>query len=108
MLGIFLMYFIGKRFYDLAGTYDKNQLGFAIAGVASFYVGAFFAGILLAIYFEIWMSTSFEELNEGFLNLIGLPFSLLTCFGFYKFLEHSWKRKPKRFNTDILDEEILE
>ena len=47
MLGLILIYFIGKRFQDLAKTYDNHKWGFAIAGVATYYIGTFIAGILI-------------------------------------------------------------
>lgn len=106
MLGLFLIYFIGKKFYDLAAKYNKHQWGFAIAGVASYYAGTFIAGILIAIYLELWGSTSIEDMNDLTLNFMALPFGVLACFGLYKLLERSWERKPTQSDSDILDEQL--
>jgi hypothetical protein len=35
MLGLILIYFVGKAFYDLAGLHGKSQWGFAILGIVS-------------------------------------------------------------------------
>ena len=107
MLGLLLIYFIGKRFYDLAGKHDKNQWGFAIFGVIAYYFGTFIAGILLAIYYEYYSSNYIEDMSDVALGLIALPFGLLSCVILYIVLEKQWQRKPSvSSNYDILDEEI--
>jgi hypothetical protein len=108
MLGLFLIYFIGKRFYELAGKFDKNQWGFAIAGIAFYYAGTFIVGVVVSIYFEFNAVAPPDEIDDLTLNLIAIPFGLLACFGLYKILEKSWKRKVVRFNSEILDQEISE
>ena len=108
MLGLFLIYFIGKRFYDLAVIFDKNKWAFAIAGIATYYAGAFMGGFILALIYELWGTSSFSETNEFVLNLIALPFGITACFGLYKLLEKNWKRKSAIINPDILDDELVE
>lgn len=108
MLGLFLIYFIGKKFYDLAAKYHKHQWGFAIAGVASYYAGTFIAGILIVLYVELWSSTSIDDVNDMALGFMVLPFGLLACFGFYKLLEKNWERKPTHLDSDILDHQLPE
>ena len=103
MLGLILIYFIGKRFQDLAKTYDKHKWGFAIAVVASYYVGTFIAGILIVFYQELQNTNSYGT-SDLSLSLLSITFGLGTCFGFYKILENSWKKKIKKFNLDLLDD----
>ncbi len=44
MLGLFLLYFIGKIFYQLAEAHNKNKWVFAILGVIAYYAGTFLGG----------------------------------------------------------------
>ena len=108
MLGILLIYFIGKRFYDLAATYRKHQWGFAIAGVAAYYGGTFIAGFLIAIYYELVRSTPIEEMSDLTLSLLALPFGILACIGLYKLLEYRWKHQPQMTSPDLLDDEFIQ
>ena len=102
MLGILLIYFIGKYFYTLAGKYGKNQWGYAILGIASYYLGTMILGIILAIGFEIWSTTSIDEINDVVLNFIALPFGLISCYIAYKLLENHWKKNV------ILEEDLFD
>jgi hypothetical protein len=108
MLGIFLIYFIGKRFYDLAVIFDKNKWAFAVAGIATYYVGAFMGGFIIALIYELWGTASFDDANEFVLNLIAFPFGIIACVGLYKLLEKNWKRKPAIISPNILDDDLVE
>ena len=108
MLGLLLIYFIGRKFYDLAGLYDKSQWGFAIFGVIAYYFGTFVAGIIFVILNEFYGSTPTDELNDYALGLMALPFGLLSCWGLYMLLKKQWKDKPIPSHYDILDEELPE
>ena len=100
MIGILLIYFVGKAFYDLAGTYRKNQWLFAILGVASYYVGTFGAGITIGILMGMGYLDSLEGTNELVLGLIALPFGVLLCWGFYKFLENRFKNETPDYDDN--------
>jgi hypothetical protein len=64
MLGLFLLYFIGKSFYELAHEYDKSRWGFAIAGVVAYYFGTFVAGILFYLLDDLGLWISMENLPD--------------------------------------------
>lgn len=106
MLGLILIYFIGKRFMNLAEARGKHRWGFAIAGVASYYVGTFIAGVGIIIYQEIAFADTYRGVGSSdiALSLISIPFGILACFGFYKILEKTWSKNPNEFNPDILDD----
>jgi cytosine/uracil/thiamine/allantoin permease len=105
MLGIVLIYFIGKRFYELAERYQKSQWGFAILGVASYYVGTFIGGIAIAIGAELLGTTPIEEMNELTLSLLAFPFGLLAGVVTYQLLKSVWTRKRTAHDqADVLDE----
>jgi len=106
MLGLLLIYFIGKRFYELAAEFKKHQWGIAIAGVASYYAGTIMAGILFALYHEIWGTTSIDETSDVILNLFSIPFGLISCVGLYYIFKKTWKSEPLKYNPEILDQEI--
>ena len=106
MLGLLLLYFIGKSFYTLAEIYNKSKWMFAIVGIASYYAGAILFGIIVVaiiLYFD-----PYTELSDVFYNLIGIPFGLLTWWGLYYFLKKSWSKKGIPSNQDILDEGLFD
>jgi hypothetical protein len=107
MLGLVLLYFAGKAFYDLAGKHGRHQWGYGILGVVSYYGGLFLGGILIAIVYELGMDGSIDNVNDTLLGVMAIPIGVLVCWGFYKILESSWSKSAKRIlpNT-ILDAEI--
>lgn len=111
MLGLILIYWIGKSFYKLAEQYGKSEWGYAILGVIVFYAGQILLGILALAFM------GFEEALDGSadmaLNLFGIVVGGLVCWGFYTFLSNRWKNAPAKttydpINDDILDSEFLE
>jgi hypothetical protein len=105
MLGLLLIYFVGKVFYNLAEEYNRHLWGFAIAGVVSYYVGTFLFSIAMVLYYDYYSSEGFDSLDELSLNLMAIPFGLLTCWFFYKLLERNWsKTLIHEDDRNILDE----
>lgn len=92
MLGIFLIYWLGKSFYELAEKFSKNKWGYTILGIVTFYSTSFFSGILFAII-DLTLGTSILELNDTLINLISLPFSLLGWWLMKIFLEKRWEKQ---------------
>lgn len=90
MLGLVLIYWIGKYFYVLAEKYNQNKWLYAILGVVIYYLGQIIFGVILAIFNE------FLDLGIDFdnvvINLLGIPIGGLACYGFYKILENNWKK----------------
>lgn len=107
MFGILLIYFIGKRFYQLADLYKKNGWGYAILGVISYYAGTFLGGLILAILWNSFSSNSMEEFPNIGLSLLVVPMGLLACWGFYKILETQWEKGEKVSDTEILDDDFV-
>lgn len=107
MLGLVLIYFIGKKFYELAEVYKKHQWGFAILGVVSYYIGAFVGGVVIAIGAELTGIVAIDEMNDYVLGLLGLPFGLLACWLTYQLLEKHWSKKVVFSDSDILDEDFI-
>lgn len=106
MLGLIFIYFVGKYFYELAGKHKKNQWGFAILGVASYYIGLFSASLLLGLVIGLVDASVLDGIPDIALGLLALPFGLLTCWGTYKFLENQWIKSPPTLSSDILDGDL--
>lgn len=96
MLGIILLYWIGKYFYKLAEEYDKKKWGFAILGIVIYYVGSFVLGAITIGVIDIFSEGFIDNSNDFALSLIAIPFGLLSCYLLYFFLQKRWKREvPK-------------
>ena len=107
MIGIVLMYFVGKSFYDLAGLHNRSQWGFAILGVASYYVGSFLGGLLLAVLSEFGLF-SLDGLSDISLGVMALPMAILSCWGFYTILKSQWRKKVEKVSSEqILDSDLV-
>lgn len=102
MLGLLLIYFIGKYFYDLAEKNNKNKWLFAILGVAMYYLGTFVFGIVLGLIAVFTNNPSLLEMNNIVLGLIAIPSGLLFVWIFYSILRKAWKNKPVTIENDSL------
>jgi hypothetical protein len=107
MLGLFLIYFIGKSFYDLAFEFHKSQWGFAILGVVSYYAGTIVAGVIFGLLVEFDVVPALSNIPELALNVIAMPFGLLACWGLYQLLKSQWANEPEKQNTEVLDTDLM-
>ena len=104
MLGLVFIYFIGRAFYNLAGDYNKNEWGYAILGVASYY-GAFF-GSLFLIGAGIGLFADkmiIDERDDLMFSLMGIPIGLLSCYLTYRHLSKRWEREERQ-EMSVIDE----
>ncbi|MEO6637421.1 MAG: hypothetical protein ABIN25_04040 [Ginsengibacter sp.] len=95
MLGIALLYFIGKYYYKLAEYNNKSPWGYAIIGVATYYGGTFLAGILLGLVLEISSIGSVEDMSTLTLGIIALPFGVGATALLYHLLKKNWEKQRK-------------
>jgi hypothetical protein len=95
MIGIFLIYFLGRAFYDLAFEYNKHQWGYAILGVVSYYTGTFVGGLVLVLGAGYLFETDITTYPDMAINLMAVPFGLLGCWGLYRILKSNWKKKTE-------------
>jgi hypothetical protein len=103
MLGLVLLYWVGKYFYKLAEEYNKSQWGFAILGIVVYYGGVLVLGFILGIIVEFISPGYFDSMNDIALNLLALPLGLLSCYLLYLYLEKTWK-KNKPNSHKLIDE----
>ncbi|WP_196887957.1 hypothetical protein [Aureivirga sp. CE67] len=102
MLGLLLVYWIGKYYYKLAEEYNKSKWGFAILGVLSYIIGLFLTGIILGIAIEIFALNIFNNTNENLISLLLTPFGIAICYGFYQLLKKNWKEKAIDSEIDLI------
>lgn len=100
MLGILLVYFIGKSHYQLAERFEKKPWPYAILAVVLYYLGVFGGGLLLGIVLAFTAPEFLENANEFVLGLLCIPIGLLVVYGSYKYFEHKWERE---FSTEGFD-----
>lgn len=109
MIGLVLLYFVGKAFYDLAGLNNKGQWLYAILGVGSYYAGLIIGSILIAVGYELFIG-SVDEVNDTLLSILALPIGVLACWGFYRILKNSWEKQPTSSGSeeDALDVHLMD
>lgn len=101
MLGLLLLYWIGKYFYKLAKGFNKNEWGFAILGVVIYYIGAYSFVFIFGIIAEVISPGYIDTFNEKLLGLLMLPFGVLSCYLLYMFLEKKWNKEKPETNKMI-------
>ncbi|XCF05671.1 hypothetical protein ABI125_13210 [Tamlana crocina] len=102
MLGILLIYFIGKRFYDLAEEYNQSKWLYAILSIVIYYVSGAVVLAIVAILDMRIFGWGFDWNSFG-INLLSLPVGLLTLWGFYTLLENRWKKSVVVVKDEIGD-----
>lgn len=102
MLGLILIYFIGKSYYKIAEEFAKNKWLWAILGIAFYYTGIIVGGIILAIGYELVLEKSIESANEVVIGIMALPFGLLTWWASYSLLKKQWSSRTE------MDEQLLD
>jgi amino acid permease len=109
MVGLILLYFVGKAFYDLAGLSNKSQWLYAILGVGSYYAGLFIGGVLIAIGYELFIG-SIDGVNDTLLSFLALPIGVATCWGFYRILKSRWEGKETAADSaeEVLDAHLID
>jgi uncharacterized membrane protein HdeD (DUF308 family) len=103
MLGLILLYWVGKYFYQLAERNNRSKWGFAVLGILSYYAGIVLFGFLAGIILEITYPGFVEEGNDFLIGIMIIPFGILTCYGTYKLLENRWEK-----NTDAVDQFLVD
>ena len=101
MLGLVLLYWIGKYFYKLAEKFSKSEWGFAILGVVTYYAGTFLFGVIFALIVDIVSPGYIDTFNDKLFGLLMLPFGLLSCYVLYMYLEKTWKKNHPNQNNII-------
>ena len=105
MLGILLLFFIGKYFYKLAEEYRKSKWGFAVLGIVTYYGGTFIYGIFYGIIYFAMNPEAFEDdIDTWTLRLTAVAAGIGFALILYFLLERSWKRNIAEKKTIDIDE----
>jgi multisubunit Na+/H+ antiporter MnhB subunit len=107
MIGIVLIYFIWKAYYELARKYNKHKWGIAILGIAGYFLGLLIGIVLIALTLEFLLSESIEDYSDNVLGLMSLPVAILFCWLLYIFLDNQWNKPSRTINDEVLDGELL-
>lgn len=99
MLGLLLLYWIGKYFYTLAEEYNKNQWGFAILGVVTYYGVTFLFGFMAGVIVEMISPGFLDDVNDMAFGIFMIPFGILSCYLLYSYLEKTWIKNKPHSNT---------
>ena len=92
MIGIILIYFIWKRFADLAFKYNHKKWIYGLLGVIVYYAGCLLGGLILGLL-SVIINFVIDWENNLLMSIIVLPFGLVTCYGTYYFLEKKWEKE---------------
>lgn len=109
MIGIYLLFVLaGRPFYRLALDYDKNEWLYGFLGILSFFIGSNVAAFFLVFFLTLFAGIDFTTYDENLLGLIGVPFGILACYLYYKFLKKKWENSTvMEGNADVLDDNFL-
>jgi amino acid permease len=106
MLGIILIYWVGKAFYDLAGKHGRHQWGYGILGVASYYGGLYGGIFVIGLVLAVVSPESIDGISDIQATIMGIPFGVLICWLTYTLLKKSWS-KPKEISRNTLDSDLI-
>jgi phosphate/sulfate permease len=107
MIGLFLIYFIGRKFYQFAFEYNRHQWLYAILGIVVYYAGTFVAGAALASASILLDMPQLLEIDPILLSLMAIPAGLLFCLIFYVLLKRNWVKRKLNEDMHALDGEFL-
>lgn len=105
MIGLVLLYFMGRAFYQLAEAHQKSKWGVAILGIAVYYAALLVSAFLVAlVMLEV---DPYSEPADFVLTLIALPFALAATWGFHRMLKKRWENESGSIHhPEILDADM--
>lgn len=93
MLGILLLYFIGKYYNELYKEYKtEKSWPYVLLGIGTYYAGTLLAGFTIGLL-SVTMDFNIDNTPDLVIGLMAVPFGILATFGVYKYLEKKWKRE---------------
>jgi hypothetical protein len=107
MLGLFLIYFIGKSFFNIKEQSNRGKWGYAILGIVTYYGGAFVGAFILGIILTIYNPDAIDSIHDRVWDLIALPFGILACWGLHKYLKAKAEKSAVYNESDVLDENLV-
>ncbi len=97
MLGIVFLYYVWKRFSELALQFDKSKhCGWY--GIITYIGSVIIAAFLLGFFVQLFDLDIDLEKNSA-LSLMEIPFGLLSCYLMYLVLERKWTSEFEKIET---------
>jgi hypothetical protein len=103
MLGLFVIYWIGKRFYDLATIHNRSPWGYAILGVAIYYITQFVFGIIMYLMFPDTFS-NMDKASELGLNVVGILVGAGVWYFALQYFTKKWENEADANYIEVDDE----
>ena len=110
MLGLLLLYFLGKVYYDLAEKHGKSKWGFAILAAVIYYAGTMLGGIFYGALY-VWQDKEQElmAMNDTVLGIMAIPFGVALWGLGYFLLKRYWeKQETTSLSSDTLDDLFMD
>jgi hypothetical protein len=104
MLGLVLIYWVAKKFYDLADYHNRSQWGYAFMGIGIY----FGAQLLFGLFLEIFSPGFIESLDKsaGFgLDLLGMAIGALFWYLALQYFTKKWENQYDS-ESNNMDSEI--
>jgi MFS family permease len=102
ILGILLVYFIWKRFSELAFEHNQKKWIYGLLGILCYYLGTLIGGAIIGVL-SVFMDFDVNWDNDLLMSVIALPFGIGTCYLFYYLLKKKWEKEAKVYVEGIQD-----
>ncbi len=102
MLGLLLLFFIGKYYYELAQDYYKHRWLYGVLGIVIYYMGTFAGGFIIG-FLAVLFDWSLNWGNTTALGLLVLPFGIILAYVVYVLLKKKWKKETIKVKDEIQD-----
>lgn len=102
LIGLFVIFFIGKSFYNLAKKNNRHLLGYTLLGIGVYFGSQFVFGFLAGVVFLL-SGLEYGYETEMILALIGFVLGLLCVWLLHYLLKRNWEGNPKKSNDELLD-----
>lgn len=111
MLGIILIIFMARQFYNLAHDYNKNKWLWAILSIIIFYGVQFIASIIYILAF-VGIEAEMQPWSSQYIVnlLVSVLTSIAAAYFLYQFLKNKWEKEEDMPNDDnslnLLDDKV--
>ena len=102
MLGVVLIFVIGKYFYKLAEKYKQNKWLYAILGIVAYYASTAVFGVALFMV-DMVFGLNIDWENTTGINLLGIPVGIASVYGIYYLLRRKWEKSVVVVRDEIQD-----
>jgi len=102
MLGILLIFFIGKHFYKLAEQFNQNKWLYAILAVVIYYAAGVVYVVVLAVLDDLF-GFGIDWDNAIALEYLAIPIGLAADYGFHILLKKKWEKSVIIIKDEIQD-----